>query len=130
MIYGLIIRAPYIDWILSREKTWEIRGIATARRGPIALIKAGTKSIVGFSNLVEVIGPLTLEQYIAARTYHNDELEIGKQGGLPYPKTFAWVLSDVVRLDLPIPYFHPPGAITWVKLMNVDIPLELKHGRD
>src|SRR5271169_2519874 len=41
MLSGLLIRSPYIDWILVGAKTWEIRGSSTAKRGRIALIQSG-----------------------------------------------------------------------------------------
>jgi hypothetical protein len=57
---GLLIRDPYVSWILDGRKTWEIRGAATAIRGRIALIKAGSGTVVGTCELVDVIGPITL----------------------------------------------------------------------
>jgi hypothetical protein len=35
MLSGLLIRSPYIDWILAGTKTWEIRGSSNAKRGRI-----------------------------------------------------------------------------------------------
>jgi hypothetical protein len=54
---GLIIRAPYVDWIVDGKKTWEIRGSATKVRGPLALIKGGSGTIVGTCTLSDVIAP-------------------------------------------------------------------------
>ena len=39
-----------------------------------------------------------------------DEMHIIK-----YEKIFAWVLEDAKRYDVPEPYTHPQGAITWVR---------------
>jgi hypothetical protein len=38
MLSGLLIRSPHIDWILAGNKTWEIRGSSTVKRGRVALI--------------------------------------------------------------------------------------------
>ena len=44
MLSGLLIRSPFIDWILSGSKTWEIRGSRTTKQGRIALIRSGWES--------------------------------------------------------------------------------------
>jgi len=127
MMYGLIIKSPFIERILSGEKTWEIRGFSTRIRGRICLIKSGTKTIVGICKLVYVIGPLTKEQFIASYVFHRDNLTNISQNSLPYKKTYAWVLECVKSLKKPIPYTHPRGAITWVKLQNIESKLEVKN---
>ena len=47
---GLIIKSPWIDYILDKEKIWEIRGSSTTIRGPILLIKSGTDKVYGECN--------------------------------------------------------------------------------
>ena len=49
---GLIIRQPYIDMILDGRKTWEMRSKRCNRRGQIALIQQGTKTVVGVADVV------------------------------------------------------------------------------
>ena len=44
---ALIVRQPWIDLILSGEKTWEMRSRPTNVRGRIGLIEQGTGLIVG-----------------------------------------------------------------------------------
>jgi len=115
---GLIIRAPWAYHILSGQKIWEIRGTRTKKRGRIALIQAGTKTIVGFCDLVDVVGPLTLARAKETVAFHllgPEDLKCG----LPYEKTYAWVLRNPAKLDKPIPYEHPSGAVIWVKLPPV-----------
>lgn len=56
---GLLIRAPYVDWILDGLKVWEMRSKRTARRGRIGLIRSTSGLVVGEANLVAVEGPLT-----------------------------------------------------------------------
>jgi hypothetical protein len=114
MLSGLLIRFPYIDWILAGTKTWEIRGSSTAKRGRIALIKSGTGTVIGVADLVGAVGPLTrLDLAANAR-----KLGLRKRplGPLPYRKTFAWVLKNARRLKTPVRYRHPSGCIIWVNL--------------
>ena len=53
-VKGLVIREPFVDWILDGLKTWEIRRSATMIRGPVALIMGGSGTIVGTCGLVGV----------------------------------------------------------------------------
>ena len=50
---GLIIDEPWISMILRGSKTWEMRKTITKIRGPIALIRKGSKQVVGTADLVE-----------------------------------------------------------------------------
>lgn len=65
MLSALLIRSPYIDQILAGSKTWEMRSTATRKHGRIALIQSGTEPVVGAADLVDVVGPLTLKEYVA-----------------------------------------------------------------
>jgi hypothetical protein len=115
MLSGLLIRSPYVDWILAGSKTWEIRGSSTAKRGRIALIQSGTGTVIGVADLVGVVGPLTLRE-LAANARKLGLKEPETSGPLPYRKTFAWVLKDARKLKTPVRYRHPYGCIIWVKL--------------
>ncbi len=106
---GLIIRSPWIYLILSGQKTWEIRGANTRIRGRIALIKSGTGCVFGTVELVDCV-PLDLMSYQG----HIAEHRVTAAQSLPYPKTFAWIMAHPVRLDKPVPYRHPQGAVIWV----------------
>lgn len=113
MLYGLVIRPGPLGRILEGSKTWELRGSRTTRRGPIALIASRSGAVVGACELVDCVGPLSLDELAAS----SDRLGTGGAiGALPYRRTFAWVLRDARRLLEPVPYTHPPGAVIWVKL--------------
>jgi hypothetical protein len=115
MLSGLLIRSPYVDWILGGSKSWEIRGSATGKRGRIALIQSGTGTVVGSADLVDVIGPLTRSEYLSnARKLGLKRSAL--PGALPYERTFAWVLKKPSRLKKPVRYQHPYGSIIWVNL--------------
>ena len=109
--HGLLILKEPLDKILLGTKTWEIRGKATARRGPIALIESKSGHVVGTCDVVDVMGPLTL-----AALRRNARCTGFRPSQLPYPKTYAWVLHSARRLTEPVPYSHPSGAVIWVRL--------------
>jgi len=111
---GVIIRSPWIEMILSGEKSWEIRGSNTKIRGKIALIRSGSGLVVGRCELVDVVGPLTLAKYQRSTSKHRVSRRHTSE--LPYKSTYAWVLKNAKRLRTPIPYEHPQGAVIWVNL--------------
>ncbi|MHB1681529.1 MAG: ASCH domain-containing protein [Bacilli bacterium] len=106
---GLIIRAPWIHLILSGQKTWEIRGANTRIRGRIALIQSGTGQVYGTVDLVDCAAL----DWSAFRN-HIAQHRVAEVQSLPYPKTFAWIMAHPVRLDKPVAYQHPQGAVLWV----------------
>jgi hypothetical protein len=111
---GLLIRSPWIEKILSGEKTWEIRGTNTKLRGFIGLIRSGSGQVVGICELKEVIEHLTLNDMRKNVDKHCIPVEDLKC--LPYKKIFAWVISNAKPLKKPIAYKHTPAAVIWVKL--------------
>jgi hypothetical protein len=114
-MHGLMIGAEPIEMILDKLKTWEIRGKNTKVRGRIALIKSKTKTVVGFADLVGVLGPLSMSQMRRNASKHRSTAE-EYRNGFGYEKIYAWQLQNVVRLKKPIPYNHPSGAVIWVLL--------------
>jgi ASCH domain len=118
---GLLVRDPYASQLLNGEKVWEIRGRSTQIRGPVVIVKSGTGLAFGTANLVRVLGPLDLEDLIAAPELPRDERNEFRRDGLPYPKTYAYVFSNPRWFDHPIRYRHPSGAVTWVRLPELDL---------
>ncbi len=112
---ALIIKKEHLDKILSGEKIWEIRGSRTHKREKIGLIESGSGSVVGECDLIDCIGPLSSDGYIKNSDKHKS-LNVK----LSYKNTFAWVLENAVRYDLPKKYEHPKGAIIWVKLNTIN----------
>lgn len=108
---GLSIQKEHLDRILAGTKTWEIRGKATAKRGPVALIQSGSGNVVGICDIVDVVGPLSL-----AELQRNARRAGFRADSLEYRTTYAWVLRNARRLPKPVPYRHPPGAVVWVRL--------------
>lgn len=108
---GLIIKSPWIDYILTGEKVWEIRGSHTSIRGEIALIKSGTQKIYGTA---EITGSILLTEKAFFEGTPNHQIK--NAASLPYSKPHAWILKNPVILSKPIPYKHPQGAVIWVNL--------------
>lgn len=106
---GLIIKSPHIERILLGVKRWEIRGSKTNIRGRIALIKSGSKTIVGYANLVDC-GLLSKERFKETQRFHQ------ANGYVKYKTMYFWELDSPEILEKPIPYKHPQGAIIWVNL--------------
>ncbi|MDP3737503.1 MAG: ASCH domain-containing protein [Hyphomonadaceae bacterium] len=118
---GLMVRDPYATQLLSGEKKWEIRSRGTQVRGPIVVLKSGTGQAFGTVNLMRVLGPLDIEDLVDAPELPASEREEFRRDGLPYAATYAYVLSDPKPFVEPIPYSHPSGAVTWVRLPSMDI---------
>lgn len=99
--------------ILNGEKIWEIRGSKTKIRGTIALIKSGTGKIFGY---IDVIDSIELERsyFDVTQDKHCVPEDICKT--VKYKKINAWVLSNPIKLNEPLPYSHPQGAVIWVNL--------------
>ena len=112
---GLLVRKPWIDEILAGRKTWELRGSSTQNLGTIALIESGSGLVVGTCELVDVEGPLSMADL--RRNVRKHRVPISRlRGKLRYKRTHAWVLQDARRLEKPVPYRHPQGAVIWVQL--------------
>lgn len=108
---ALIIKKPWIDYILEGKKTWEIRGSNTNIRGQIELIQSGSGLVVGSCEIIDC-KELTLDDYKNNTDKHN----IKNVEALPYKKTYAWVMLNAKRYETAKKYKHPNGAIIWVNL--------------
>ncbi|MBQ8424607.1 MAG: ASCH domain-containing protein [Clostridia bacterium] len=108
---ALIIKQPWIDYILEGKKTWEIRGCKTNIRGQIELIQSGSGLVVGSCEIVDC-KELTLEDYACNSDKHN----IAEITTLPYKRTYAWIIANAKRYNIYRKYKHPQGAIIWVNL--------------
>ena len=78
---ALIIKNPWIDYILNGSKVWEIRGSKTNIRGQIELIQSGSGLVVGSCEIIDC-KELTLEDYKNNIDKHN----IQDVDMLPYKK--------------------------------------------
>ena len=110
---ALIIKQPWIDLILEGKKTIEVRGSKTNIRGQIALIASGTGQVIGTCQVDDSIN-IAEHSNIAEIVMKScvDEKRLLEY----YKKPNGWVLSNAKRLDKPVKYKHPMGAIIWVTL--------------
>jgi hypothetical protein len=78
---GLIVDEPWISLIISGKKTWEMRSRNTLVRGRIALIRKGSKAVVGVAEIVRTIPKLSQSELRAnvikhRAAMHKYELEL------------------------------------------------------
>ncbi len=113
---GLIIDQPWIDLILSGDKTWEMRSRSCRIRGRIGLIRKGSGLVVGVAELVDDVGPLGRDELSSRYDKHaiTPERLLGEEWMDKW--NHAWVLKNVRKLERPIAYDHPSGAVIWVNL--------------
>ena len=112
---ALIIREPWITKILNGEKTWEMRSKPTSKRGWIGLVAQGGSHVVGAARLVDCQLPLTRKTYGDFQAQHAippDLLDEVMENNWVFP----WVLAEVVRFGVPVPYETRPGAVQFVTL--------------
>lgn len=110
---GLVIDEPWVSMILSGEKTWEMRSRNTQVRGRIALIKKGSKTVVGVADLVGTLPKLSRAELKANVDKHCvSENDVGEG----FKHSTAWVLERAQPLREPVRYRHPSGAVIWVNL--------------
>lgn len=119
LTHGLIIDQPWIGKILRGEKTWEMRSTRSKLRSAMALIEKGTGTVVGLARLVDVKGPLSVEELIASESKHCIDASIYEDDG--YKWNYAWILADVIPLSVPVPYRHKSGSVIWAELDNTAI---------
>ena len=112
---GLIIKKPWVDYILQGDKIWEIRGSKTKIRGKIELIQSGSGFVIGSCEIIDCI-QLFFEEYKTNVKKHC----VTNTDKLPYNQTYAWVLKNQKRYEHPRKYNHPKGAIIWVNLDKND----------
>jgi hypothetical protein len=111
---GLLIKEKWLNKILDGDKTWEIRSKKTNVRGGIALIQSGSGQVMGVSEIVDCIGPLTAEEFES--NFDKHRVDPGTMSKFNYKEIYAWVIHHAERLDSPVPYKHPNGAVIWVNL--------------
>jgi len=117
---GLIIRRPWIDRILSGEKTWEMRSRKTLYRGLVGLIGQGTGMIVGVAELVDSLPPLDATTFAATRIKHTIPEDLDTEvfeAGWVYP----WVFRDSCSLSRAVEAGQRPGQVIWVPLKHETI---------
>jgi hypothetical protein len=107
---GLYIKKPWTDLILSGQKIWEIRGSHTHIRERIFIIESKTSLVVGECTIIDSIA-LSSEQFLNTVSKHCVNQDVKE---IKYKKLHAWVLSEVLKYEIPIPHIHKMGTVIWV----------------
>jgi hypothetical protein len=81
--------------------------------GRIALIRKGSKTVIGVADLVDTVPKLSQSALKASVAKHQvPAREIDEE----FRHNTAWVLDRAQPLRQPVPYRHPAGAVIWVNL--------------
>ena len=108
----LIVKNPWLDLILSKEKTWEIRDAQTKQRGKIHLALSGAGGrIVGQCHITDSVA---IDKITLRTTFPRHRIK--DLARITYRRPHAWVLSKARRYMKPFVYSRPQGAIKWVRL--------------
>ena len=121
------IKKEWLELIFTGRKTWEIRSKSTTKREIIGLIEIGSGMVVGEARIVESRRTSCDELRNHFDKHHIPHEAItqyaGKKG-----EVYAWILTEAKRYEIPHPYIHPQGAVTWVSLDSHDIfPVVIDH---
>ena len=109
---ALIVKKHWADLILSKDKTWEIRGSATKRRGWIHLAESAAGGKIVGRVFVEDSLPIKRKDFAKHFKRHC----VADMKVVAYARIFAWVLSKAERFEKPFSYKPKPGAVIWVDL--------------
>ena len=107
---ALVVKKKWLDLIFAGEKTWEIRGCLTSKRGWVhfAESQAGGK-LRGRARLVNCF--LVPKESFQR---HYKKHCVPSLTMVPYVRIYAWVFEDAEEFKKPFEYAHKPGAVTWV----------------
>ena len=107
---ALVVKKPWIDYLLNGSKTWEVRGSATKRRGWIHLAESGSGKLIGGAKLIDCIHVPRSEFLV-----HRDLHRVPALSLIKYKTIYAWVFRDARRYGETFNYVHAPGAVVWVR---------------
>ena len=107
---ALVVKKEWLDLILAGQKTWEIRGSSTSKRGWVhfAESQAGGK-LRGRARLVNCF-PVSKDSFQC----HYKKHCVRSVDMVPYKTVYAWVFEDAEEFEKPFEYEHKQGAVIWV----------------
>lgn len=105
----MILTGKWLPMILDGRKTIEIRG-QPAKPG---IVWFGQDQMLHGNAYITHSEKLSITSFRKMQHKHGMSTHI-----LPYPRTHALHMTDIKRLRSPQPYFHPRGAIGWVRYRN------------
>ena len=101
----LVLKWPWLELILLRRKTIEVRGVAFRRGRYFLGFKRNVYGWVG-----DPMRIASVEQWQELRHLHRVE-----SPSLPYKRTFGCPILRAQALSTPVPFTHPKGAVGIVK---------------
>ena len=104
----LVLKWPWLQLILERRKTMEIRGLALQRGRYFLGYK---KMIYGWAEFGDAQRIVNLQQWKQLRSRH-----LVQRRDLPYKKTYGLPILRVKCYSKPVPYVHPRGAVGIVRM--------------
>jgi hypothetical protein len=126
---AIVIREPYIDFILRGEKIWEMRSRVCKVRGRVGLIRQGSGLIIGTAVVVDCLPRLDTLAELAETFLFHRIASVDQEEAFERKWTTPWVLSDIRTLPEPVAYEHGRGAVTWVTLApDVSARVEMQTG--
>ena len=103
----LLLKQNWLALVLAGDKTMEVRG-KRLRAGKCFFGWKGT--IYASATLGDAVEIRDAHQWESLRHLHR----VPEQA-LPYARTFGLPIHDIERLNPPIPFHHPKGAVGIVK---------------
>ena len=108
----LVVKDPWLDKILNGQKTWEVRGSNTTKRGLVHLALSGAGGrIVGRCHITD---SFPVKKRVLQK--HFTKHRIKDLSVVAYRNPHAWVLSKSLRYSKPFVYTHKQGTIVWAIL--------------
>ena len=124
---GLVIAEPWISHILSGRKTWQMCPKISKHRGPMALVRKGSSSVIGIADLVECIPAQHEAEYRTTEALHC--IPRAEQRGAANRWPVAWVLENARSLQKPVRYRHKNGAQSQIVLSDEESAAVLAEDR-
>ena len=108
----LVVKNPWLELILSKQKTWEIRDAHTTQRGKVHLALSGAGGLI--VGQCQITDSVAIDKDILRNNFSKHRIQ--DLSIVKYRRPHAWVMSKVRRYRTPFRYSHPQGAIKWVNL--------------
>lgn len=112
----LVVKKKWGNEIFRCGKDWEIRGCSTKKRGIVRIAVSGTGLVIGEVTLCNVL-PLTREIWETNKKHHHVNMTWDELIKI-YKKPYAWVMTEQHEYTVPKKYYHPRGAVIWIKEQN------------
>ncbi len=127
---ALVVRQPWANLICEGHKVWELRSKGCNIRGRVAIAESGSGHLIGEATItgcqvvalrdaegVLIPPPNDREKFVLLDANMNlHGVSVQELNKFKYQTIWAWTLSNAVLYSERVPYQHPRGAVSWVKL--------------